>query len=190
MMRDELTPEPNEPEAQVSMIVNGQTVVRIVPVRMLLSDFLRHELWLTGTHVGCEQGHCGCCTVQIDGRAARSCLTLAVQAAGASVCTIESVADPDGGLHLLQQALLDCHALQCGFCTPSIVIIVLSYLNDITPSLPAPTDEALREVLSGHLCRCTGYLPIMQAIRSFAQLAQTNSINQLEATDANPAPGP
>ncbi|HWV07463.1 MULTISPECIES: (2Fe-2S)-binding protein [unclassified Ralstonia] len=188
MTRSKLTPEPDEPQAHLSLIVNGQIVERTVPVRMLLSDFLRHELGLTGTHVGCEQGHCGCCTVQIDGRAARSCLTLAVQAAGASVRTIESVADADGGLHPFQQALLDCHALQCGFCTPGIVMSVLGYLKDIAPSNLPLSDEALHEAISGHLCRCTGYVPIMQAVHRAAQHANTEAVNQLEATDAHTAP--
>lgn len=191
MTRSELTPEPDEPQARLSLIVNGQTVERIVPVRMLLSDFLRHELGLTGTHVGCEQGHCGCCTVQIDGRAARSCLTLAVQAAGASVRTIESVADAESGLHPLQQALLDCHAVQCGFCAPGIVMSVLGYLKDSAPSDPPLSDDALHEALSGHLCRCTGYVPIMQAVRRAAQHAKTEAVNQLETTDVHTAaPGP
>jgi 2-furoyl-CoA dehydrogenase 2Fe-2S iron sulfur subunit len=135
--------------------------------RTLLSDFLRHSLGATGTHVGCEHGVCGCCTVQIDGAAVRSCLTLAVQAEGREVRTVESLADKDGKLSKLQQAFQNHHALQCGFCTPGI----LMSFNDYLARNPKPTEEELREVLSGHICRCTGYAGIMAALKEAAGIS-------------------
>jgi aerobic-type carbon monoxide dehydrogenase small subunit (CoxS/CutS family) len=157
-----------DPKVGVAMTVNGEAVERRVSVRMLLVDFLRHELGLTGTHVGCEHGVCGCCTVHIDGKAARSCLTLAVQASGTSVRTIESVAAPDGTLHPIQQAFRECHALQCGFCTPGMVMNILGRFEE-----PEPldlSDEGVRYLLSGNLCRCTGYVNIIAAVRRAAAL--------------------
>jgi aerobic-type carbon monoxide dehydrogenase small subunit (CoxS/CutS family) len=158
----------DDPTFTVALTVNGEPVRRTVSVRMLLSDFLRHELGLTGTHVGCEHGVCGCCTVHIDGKAGRSCLTLAVQADGAEIRTIESVAAPDGALHPIQQAFKECHALQCGFCTPGMVMNILSRFEE-----PAPldlSDEGIRDMLSGNLCRCTGYVNIVAAVRRAADL--------------------
>jgi aerobic-type carbon monoxide dehydrogenase small subunit (CoxS/CutS family) len=157
-----------DPKVDVTMTVNGETVKRRVSVRMLLADFLRHELGLTGTHIGCEHGVCGCCTVHIDRKAARSCLTLAVQAGGTSVRTIESVAAPDGTLHPIQQAFRECHALQCGFCTPGMVMNILGRFEE-----PEPldlSDEGIRYLLSGNLCRCTGYVNIVAAVRRAAAL--------------------
>ena len=153
---------------EVSLTVNGEEVSRKVSVRMLLSDFLRHELGLTGTHVGCEHGVCGCCTVLIDGRAGRSCLTLAAQASGYEIRTIESVAAADGTLHPIQQAFKQCHALQCGYCTPGMVMNVVGRFEE-----PAPldlSDDGIRDLLSGNLCRCTGYLNIIAAVRRAAEL--------------------
>jgi aerobic-type carbon monoxide dehydrogenase small subunit (CoxS/CutS family) len=153
---------------EVSLTVNGEEVSRKVSVRMLLSDFLRHELGLTGTHVGCEHGVCGCCTVLIDGKAGRSCLTLAAQASGYEIRTIESVAAADGTLHPIQQAFKECHALQCGYCTPGMVMNVVGRFEE-----PAPldlSDDAIRDLLSGNLCRCTGYLNIIAAVRRAAEL--------------------
>ena len=153
---------------EVSLTVNGEEVSRKVSVRMLLSDFLRHELGLTGTHVGCEHGVCGCCTVLIDGRAGRSCLTLAAQASGYQIRTIESVAAADGTLHPIQQAFKECHALQCGYCTPGGVMNVVGRFEE-----PAPldlSDDGIRDLLSGNLCRCTGYLNIIAAVRRAAEL--------------------
>jgi aerobic-type carbon monoxide dehydrogenase small subunit (CoxS/CutS family) len=153
---------------EVSLTVNGEEVSRKVSVRMLLSDFLRHELGLTGTHVGCEHGVCGCCTVLIDGRAGRSCLTLAAQASGYQIRTIESVAAADGTLHPIQQAFKECHALQCGYCTPGMVMNVVGRFEE-----PAPldlSDDGIRDLLSGNLCRCTGYLNIIAAVRRAAEL--------------------
>jgi aerobic-type carbon monoxide dehydrogenase small subunit (CoxS/CutS family) len=162
----------SDPRVTVSLTANGEVVTRAVSVRMLLSDFLRHELGLTGTHVGCEHGVCGCCTVQIDGKAARSCLTLAVQASGADIRTIESVAAEDGTLHPIQQAFKECHALQCGFCTPGMVMNILSRFQE-SDTLDL-SDDGIREMLSGNLCRCTGYLNIVSAVRRAAELMGRN----------------
>jgi aerobic-type carbon monoxide dehydrogenase small subunit (CoxS/CutS family) len=158
----------DDPTVEVSLTVNDESVSREVSVRMLLSDFLRHELGLTGTHVGCEHGVCGCCTVHIDGKAARSCLTLAVQANGAEIRTIESVADAQGTLHPIQQAFKECHALQCGFCTPGMVMNILSRFEE--PSPLDLSDEGIRDLLSGNLCRCTGYINIIAAVRRAAEI--------------------
>ena len=157
-----------DPRVAVSMTVNGERIEREVSPRMLLSDFIRHELGLTGTHVGCEHGVCGCCTVIIDGRAGRSCLAFAVQADGADIRTIESVAAPDGALHPVQQAFRECHALQCGYCTPGFVMSIVDYLEG-NPD-PDLSEEAIREALSGNLCRCTGYKNIVAAFRRSAEL--------------------
>jgi 2-furoyl-CoA dehydrogenase 2Fe-2S iron sulfur subunit len=132
---------------------------------MLLSDFLRHALGATGTHVGCEHGICGCCTVMVDGVASRSCLTLAVQVEGREVMTVEALAAADGTLNPLQQAFRNNHALQCGFCTPGILMSFTDYLA----RNPKPTTEQIREVLSGHICRCTGYAGIVAAIEEVAK---------------------
>ena len=148
----------------IAVKVNGSTHKCSVEPRLLLSDFLRHTLGLTGTHVGCEHGVCGACTVLIDGVATRSCLTLAVQAEGREVRTVESLAAPDGTLNALQQAFRNNHALQCGFCTPGI----LMSFTDFLARNPHPTEEEIREVLSGHLCRCTGYAGIVAAIKEVA----------------------
>ena len=157
-----------DPTATVRLRVNGEDVERTVSVRMLLSDFLRHELGLTGTHVGCEHGVCGACTVMIDGRAGRSCLTLAVQANGHEIRTVESLAGQEGDLHPVQEAFKDCHALQCGYCTPGMVMNVVSHLEaDGDLDL---TDEGIRDMLSGNLCRCTGYLNIVSAVRRAVEL--------------------
>ena len=155
-----------EQTTRIGLVVNGTAYERVVPVRRLLSDFLRHDLGLTGTHVGCEHGVCGCCTVLVDGRAARSCLTLACQVDGSSVTTIEGVAGPDGGLHPVQQALSDCHGLQCGYCTPGFVISILEVLSS-SDELDL-SEEGVRELISGNLCRCTGYQGIVDAVRQAA----------------------
>jgi 2-furoyl-CoA dehydrogenase 2Fe-2S iron sulfur subunit len=148
-------------KVRVSLTLNGRKVSAETEPRMLLSDFLRHSLGATGTHVGCEHGVCGCCTVQIDGAAVRSCLTLAMQAEGRDVKTVESLASADGKLNKLQQAFQNNHALQCGFCTPGI----LMSFTDFLARNPKPTEGELREVLSGHICRCTGYAGIMAALK-------------------------
>jgi carbon-monoxide dehydrogenase small subunit len=150
----------------VTARING--VERTAPVepRMLLSDFLRHELRLTGTHVGCEHGVCGCCTVIVDGVAARSCLMLAVQVDGADILTIEGLAGDT--FHPVQQAFRETQALQCGFCTPGFVMTIVAFLEE--EKRADFTDEEIREAVSGGLCRCTGYQPIVDAVRLAAQM--------------------
>jgi 2-furoyl-CoA dehydrogenase 2Fe-2S iron sulfur subunit len=157
--------------ARISLMLNGRKVSAEAEPRTLLSDFLRHSLAATGTHVGCEHGVCGCCTVLVDGTAVRSCLTLAVQAEGKQVRTVESLASPDGKLNRLQQAFQKHHALQCGFCTPGILMSFTDYLS----RSPKPTEEDLRDVLSGHICRCTGYAGIMAALKDAAGLGDANT---------------
>ncbi len=167
-IRDQIPIRSSDPRIPVRLTVNGQAVEREVSPRLLLSDFLRHELGLTGTHVGCEHGVCGCCTIIMDGRSARSCLTFAVQADGAELRTIEGVAEDDGTLHPIQQAFMEKHALQCGFCTPGVVMSILSHLED-EPDLDLSDDE-IRELLSGNLCRCTGYQNMVAAFRRSVEL--------------------
>jgi aerobic-type carbon monoxide dehydrogenase small subunit (CoxS/CutS family) len=147
----------------VELTVNGRRVAAAVEPRLLLSDFLRHELGLTGTHVGCEHGVCGACTVRLDGSAVRSCLLLAVQADGASVETVEGLAG-GGPLTPLQEAFRRHHALQCGFCTPGILLAAQELLER-----GRPTREQVVDLLSGQLCRCTGYAPIVEAILDAAE---------------------
>ena len=158
----------DDPTLHVSLTVNGERVERTVSVRMLLSDFLRHELRLTGTHVGCEHGICGCCTVLIDGDSARSCLTLVAQANGAEITTIEALAAEDGKLHAIQQAFKECHALQCGYCTPGMIMNIFGRFSEFEPL--DLSDEGIRTMLSGNLCRCTGYVNIVAAVRRAAEL--------------------
>jgi len=150
---------------EISLSVNGVPHRRAVEPRLLLSDFLRHELRLTGTHVGCEHGVCGACTVLMDGEAVRSCLVFAVQADGAEVGTVEGLASSDGTLHPLQEAFRDAHGLQCGFCTPGILMSMIPFLRD----QPTPDEHTVREALSGNLCRCTGYQNIVEAVQLAAQ---------------------
>jgi 2-furoyl-CoA dehydrogenase 2Fe-2S iron sulfur subunit len=150
--------------ARVALTLNGRKLSAEAEPRTLLCDFIRHALGATGTHVGCEHGVCGACTVLIDSVATRSCLTLAVQADGCEVKTVESLAAPDGMLNPLQQAFRDNHALQCGFCTPGILMSFTDYLS----RKPHPSEAEIRDVLSGHLCRCTGYAGIVAAIKQAA----------------------
>jgi 2-furoyl-CoA dehydrogenase 2Fe-2S iron sulfur subunit len=145
---------------RIAFTLNGRAVTGDAEPRMLLTDFLRHVIGATGTHVGCEHGVCGCCTVLVEGTAVRGCLTLAVQAEGRSVTTVESLAAADGTLNALQKAFQQHHALQCGFCTPGILMSFTDYLA----RNPHPTEDEIREVLSGHLCRCTGYAGIVAAV--------------------------
>ena len=149
---------------ELALTVNGRGVHELVDDRLLLSDFLRHSLGLRGTHVGCEHGVCGACTVQLDGRAVRSCLMLAAQAEGRQVETVESLADPEGPLSALQDAFRRHHALQCGFCTPGILMSAAELLA----VAGRPTRREIEELLSGHLCRCTGYESIVDAIAEVA----------------------
>lgn len=143
----------------VSFILNGGPVSGEAEPRLLLTDFLRHVLGATGTHVGCEHGVCGACTVQIDGRPARACLTLAVQADGADIRTVEGLAPAPDRLSILQESFREHHALQCGFCTAGILMSLDALLRE----RPDAAEAAIRETLAGHLCRCTGYAPIMKA---------------------------
>jgi carbon-monoxide dehydrogenase small subunit len=145
--------------------VNGAEHRAEAEPRLLLSDFLRHDLGLTGTHVGCEHGVCGACTVLLDGAAVRSCLLLAVQADGCEVSTVEGLASSMDDLHPLQEAFRDTHALQCGFCTPGILLTLLPFLAEH----PDPSEEEVRRALSGNLCRCTGYQHIVDAVLLAAQ---------------------
>jgi carbon-monoxide dehydrogenase small subunit len=147
----------------VCVRVNGVVCKAQVETRRLLSDLLRHDLQLTGTHVGCEHGVCGACTVIFNGAPVRSCLMLAVQAHGGELLTVEGLASPDGTLHPLQQAFHDYHGLQCGFCTPGFLMAIYAFLQD-NPQ-PDVSDEAIRVAIAGNLCRCTGYQGIVEAVR-------------------------
>ncbi|WP_395347265.1 (2Fe-2S)-binding protein [Variovorax sp. UC122_21] len=150
-------------EKSIRCQINGKTMERSVEVRRTLGDFLRHDCGMTGTHYGCEHGVCGACTVLLDGRTARSCLTLAVQVDGHEITTVEGLSAPDGTLSVLQQAFHECHALQCGFCTPGM----LATLTELLADHADPSEAQIRDALTGNLCRCTGYQPIVEA----AQLA-------------------
>ncbi len=150
---------------EITVTINGETETREVETRLNLADFLRHELELTGTHVGCEHGACGACTVLVDGEAVRSCLMLAVQADGHEVTSIEGLAAADGTLHPVQQAFWKNHGLQCGFCTSGMVISVVAFLEDN----PDPSEAEVRTALSGNICRCTGYQGIVAATLEAAQ---------------------
>jgi aerobic-type carbon monoxide dehydrogenase small subunit (CoxS/CutS family) len=146
-------------ERRISVSVNGTERTATVQVRRSLSQWLRDDLSLTGTHVGCEQGVCGSCTVLVDGRAVRSCLMFAVQADGSSVTTVEGLAD-DGELHPIQEAFWAEHGLQCGFCTPGLLLTALEFLQEN----PGPTEDEIRQAIAGNLCRCTGYQGIVRSI--------------------------
>jgi carbon-monoxide dehydrogenase small subunit len=154
---------------QFDLQVNGKTHAVDVPARKLLVDCLREDLRLTGTHVGCEQGVCGACTVLLDGEPVRSCLLFAVQAQDAELRTIESLGRGPDGLDPVQQAFWDCHGLQCGFCTPGMVLTAKALLDEN----PNPTDDEIREAIAGNICRCTGYVFIVDAIRTAAERRAT-----------------
>lgn len=157
----------------INITVNGDAYRREVEPRLLLSDFLRHDLGLTGTHVGCEHGVCGACTILYDGQSMRSCLIFAVQADGHSITTVEGLAPSfqygegkgSDGLHPLQQAFWEAHGLQCGYCTPGILLTMLPFLEEN----PDPTEDEIRHALSGNLCRCTGYQHIVDAVKLAAE---------------------
>jgi aerobic-type carbon monoxide dehydrogenase small subunit (CoxS/CutS family) len=149
---------------EVTLTVNDRSYTRQVEPRLLLSDFLRHELALTGTHVGCEHGICGACTVLLDGQPIRACLAFAVQADGHSITTVEGLAAGPNDLHPIQQAFWESHGLQCGFCTPGILLTLLPFLQEH----PDPSEAEIRDALSGNICRCTGYQFIVDAARSAA----------------------
>lgn len=155
----------------IQFTVNGTAHRSEVEARLLLSDFLRHDLGLTGTHVGCEQGACGACTVLLNGDPVRSCLMLAVQADGHQIQTVEGLGTPEK-LHPLQEAFREAHGLQCGFCTPGILMTLLPFLS----ANPNPTEEEIRLALSGNLCRCTGYQHIVDAVMVAARDAAANQV--------------
>jgi carbon-monoxide dehydrogenase small subunit len=156
-------------DMRVTMVVNGGSRSASVEPRLMLADFLRDVCALTGTHLGCEHGACGACTVLLDGVVVRSCLVLAVQADGGSVVTIEGVSPPDGSLNPVQEAFRAEHGLQCGFCTPGFVLAAMSFLEDN----PHPDDDQIRTAMSGNLCRCTGYQGIVAAVRRAATAGRT-----------------
>jgi aerobic-type carbon monoxide dehydrogenase small subunit (CoxS/CutS family) len=153
---------------EIALRVNGRAMSAAAESRMTLADFLRDELGLTGTHLGCEHGVCGACTILLDGRAVRSCLLFAVQAEGHEITTVEGLAEEDGTLHPIQEAFSAKHGLQCGFCTPGFLMTVSELLADD----PNPDEETIRTYLSGNLCRCTGYQNIVEAVTYAAQLMQ------------------
>jgi carbon-monoxide dehydrogenase small subunit len=155
-------------EQRIRLTVNGRSYERTVPVRLSLADFLREHLHLTGTHLGCEHGVCGACTVFMNGRSARSCLTLAVQADEADIVTIEGLRAEDGTRHPMQQAFHENFALQCGYCTPGMLVTAIELLREN----PDPDEQEVREALSGNLCRCTGYQAIVDAVLAMARKGQ------------------
>jgi len=149
----------------ITVTVNGTSYRRQVEARLLLSDFLRHDLLLAGTHVGCEHGVCGACTILFDGVPTRSCLMFAAQADGHAIATVEGLATDRDHLHPLQEAMRDCHGLQCGYCTPGILMTMKVFLEET----PSPDEAQIREALSGNLCRCTGYQHIVEAVQLAAE---------------------
>jgi aerobic carbon-monoxide dehydrogenase small subunit len=174
---------------EVRLIVNGTVRTARVPARRLLSDCIRHDLCLTGTHVGCEHGVCGACTILLDGAPVRSCLLLAVSADGAEITTVEGLAEPDGRLSPVQQAFSECHGLQCGFCTSGFLTTITAALRDV----PDPDDEQAREIIGGNLCRCTGYQNILASVHRAADIARERAASNAGApnqTAARAAAGP
>ncbi len=157
---------------EIALEVNGVPRRAAVPPRRLLSDALRHDLGLTGTHVGCEHGVCGTCTVLLDGEPVRSCLMFAVQADGHRITTVEGLAGPGGELSAVQQAFIECHALQCGFCTPGFLTTITAFLADH----PDPDDAEITEAIGGNLCRCTGYQNIKSAVRRAAEIRREQAV--------------
>ncbi len=155
-------------EQRIQLTVNGKAYEKTVPVRLSLADFLRDHLHLTGTHLGCEHGVCGACTIFLNGRSTRSCLTLAVQADGADIVTVEGLRGKDGTRHPVQQAFHENFGLQCGYCTPGMLITTIELLQDN----PNPDEQEVREALSGNLCRCTGYQAIVNAVLAAARNGQ------------------
>jgi carbon-monoxide dehydrogenase small subunit len=161
----------------IRLVVNGLSYDLRLPARRLLSDALRHDLRLTGTHVGCEHGVCGACTVLVDGRPVRSCLIFAVSAVDCEITTVEGLTDPDGSLGPVQQAFAECHGLQCGFCTPGFLTTITAGLRE----QPSPTEDDAREMIAGNLCRCTGYTNIVRSVLRAAELAGPDSARPPEA---------
>ena len=167
------------PEVKVSLTVNGKRHESAVEPRLTLADFLRERCRLTGTHVGCEHGVCGACTVLVDGDPVRSCLIFAVQVQEAAITTVEGLGGDDGALSPVQEAFRACHGLQCGFCTPGFVVTTTAFLRDH----PDPDDDAIRDAISGNICRCTGYQGIVQAVRRAAGDASRTSPRTSEPMD-------
>jgi len=163
--------------SQVSMTVNGKKVEQLVEPRTLLIHFLREQLMLTGQHIGCDTSHCGACTVDLDGKSVKSCTMFAVQANGADIRTIEGMANSDGTLHALQEGFREMHGLQCGFCTPGMIMRAYRLLQEN----PSPSEEEIRFGISGNLCRCTGYQNIVKAIQFAA--AKLNGVPYQEAAE-------
>jgi carbon-monoxide dehydrogenase small subunit len=168
-------------EHRIALTLNGRPHAATVEARVSLADYLREQAGYTGVHVGCEHGVCGACTVIVDGRPVRACLMFAVQADGAVVTTVEGLAAPDGALHPVQQVLREEHALQCGFCTPGIVMTLAA----LTAADPPASEETLLEALSGHTCRCTGYQGIRRAARRLAG-STSAAVNPLTASRSSP----
>jgi aerobic carbon-monoxide dehydrogenase small subunit len=156
---------------EITLWINDVEITAEVPVRMTLADFLRYKVDLTGTHLGCEHGVCGACTIMMDGVAIRSCLTLAVQAAGRKIVTVEGMADPSAPMHPLQVAFHNRHALQCGFCTPGILLTLIAFLAENK----SPTENEIKLAISGNLCRCTGYQNIVDAVLEYIE---TNNLRE------------
>jgi carbon-monoxide dehydrogenase small subunit len=169
----------SEDSFDVTLRVNGVPHSARVPARRLLADFLRHDLQLTGTHVGCEHGVCGACTVLLDGEPVRSCLMLAVTVDGQSVTTMEGCRSADGGLGPVQRAFMECHGLQCGFCTPGFITTVTAFLTEN----PSPTEQEAREAIGGNLCRCTGYQNIVKSVLRAAEILSEPSTSAAPASD-------
>ena len=162
----------------IRLRVNGQAREGVAEPRKLLSDFIREDLGLTGTHVGCEHGVCGACTVLLDGEPVRSCLMFAVQVEGHELLTVEGLAPSPDQLHPIQEAFWECHGLQCGFCTPGFLLTIKAYLEQH----PSPTEREVREALSGNLCRCTGYQNIVKATLRAAEMLQADAADRTEAS--------
>ena len=171
-------------DVSIEVTVNGQLRRAAVEPRLTLADFIRERCQLTGTHLGCEHGVCGACTVILDGQAVRSCLVFAVQADGGEITTVEGIAEPDGTLSPVQQAFRENHGLQCGFCTPGFVTSVTAFLRDN----PSPSDEEIREAASGNLCRCTGYQGILAAVRAAASDIDAAEIGRAAVADLDSVP--
>jgi aerobic carbon-monoxide dehydrogenase small subunit len=173
---------------EIRLTVNGAVHELRVPARRLLSDALRHDLGLTGTHVGCEHGVCGACTVLVGGRPMRSCLMFAVSAVDSEITTVEGLTEPDGTpegrLGPVQQAFADCHGLQCGFCTPGFLTTITAGLRDN----PDPTEDQAREMIAGNLCRCTGYANIVRSVLRAAEITADRSVVSTSSTDGEGAP--
>ena len=166
----------SEQTAEVRLRVNGIPYLREIPVRRTLCDVLRMDLELTGTHVGCEHGVCGACTILLDGEPVRSCLLLGVTVDGHDITTVEGLTEDDGRLSPVQQAFVDCHGLQCGFCTPGFLTTISSFIEEN----PEPTEEEAREAVSGNLCRCTGYQNIVASVLRAAEIARERSTETTE----------